>query len=217
MNGRISKKRTTRGLPIPAPYLAVDAISNSNISLDGWGGFQVFKSKIPKQLLIGFLILAAASALATQVKLVNFNSGAVQTGSGNEVAQVTVGVPIGGVTGAAPGQSGARLGFWHGRAQYRSVSPVPDEVPTLGNRLFGNYPNPFNPSTEISYALAREAQVRIDLYDLRGRKVDTLFEGIMPAGTHSFTYQPLNLSSGAYVILMQSGSFRATQRIMLLK
>ena len=181
------------------------------------GGFEVFKSKIPNQLLIGFLLLVAASALATQVKLVNFNSGAVQTGSGSEVAKVTVGVPIGGKTGATPGQSGVMLGFWHGRAEYRRVSPVPDDVPALGNRLFGNYPNPFNPSTEISYALAREAVVRIDLYDLRGRKVDTLFDGVMPAGTHSFTYQPVNLSSGAYVILMRTGSFRATQRIMLLK
>ena len=90
-------------------------------------------------------------------------------------------------------------------------------TPHIPNQLLQNFPNPFNPSTQISFTLAEKSEVKVDLYDLRGRKVETLFEGVAPKGATSFMFQPRNLGSGAYVILMRAGTFRSTQRIMLLK
>ena len=49
-----------------------------------------------------------------------------------------------------------------------------DEIPVVRNHLFRNYPNPFNPSTRISFTLENEAKVRVEVYDLKGRRVDTL-------------------------------------------
>ena len=69
----------------------------------------------------------------------------------------------------------------------------------------------------IGFTLAKDSRVRVELYDLKGRKVDTLIDEAMPAGVHRFTYQPEGLASGAYVILMRAGSFRASQRMMLVK
>jgi len=128
-----------------------------------------------------------------------------------------LGEPLLGKNNPAPGQSVAVFGFWEMWAQSRDVSEVGEEIPQSPNQLLRNIPNPFNPRTRISFTLAEKSEVKVDLYDLRGRKVETLFEGVAPKGATSFMFQPRNLGSGAYVILMRAGTFRSTQRIMLLK
>lgn len=81
-----------------------------------------------------------------------------------------------------------------------------DENPLIPQnlRLDQNYPNPFNPSTVISYALPKEAEISIVLYDMLGRKVATIFEGIQQAGTYSYQYQPVSLSSGIYIYQLKT-------------
>lgn len=167
--------------------------------------------------LLTLLLLACASARATEVRLFTISGGGGRTDGATQRALLTVGQNAIGKVGPGSGTTGTGLGFWEIVGHPYVVSGVGDETPVVRTRLRDNYPNPFNPSTRIGFDLVAPAAVRIELYDLRGHRVDTLLDAVKPAGSHSLTYQPDGLASGAYVVLMRAGSFRATQRIMLVK
>lgn len=77
-------------------------------------------------------------------------------------------------------------GFWPATRK-QTVSSVEDVVPRA-HHLGQVYPNPFNPSTTISYAVAREGRVRIEIFDLRGQKIATLLDEVTPAGWYTVTW-----------------------------
>lgn len=97
-----------------------------------------------------------------------------------------------------------------------SVSEIPDKMPT-GFNLYANYPNPFNPGTEIRYDVATTAHVRINVYDISGRHIATLIDGTNAPGHHSVTFDATDLASGLYLCRMEAGDYAQTQRMMLLK
>lgn len=80
-----------------------------------------------------------------------------------------------------------------------------------------NYPNPFNPRTQIDFGLPIEEQVRIDVYDILGRRVSTLTNQVYAAGNHTVEFNGSSFASGIYIIHMRSGSFNATRKMTLLK
>ena len=77
-----------------------------------------------------------------------------------------------------------------------------------------NYPNPFNPSTTISYALPEEADVRLAVFDVSGRRLRTLVDRAQPAGMYEVHFDAGHLPSGLYVYRLEAGAF-ASSRIML--
>ena len=80
------------------------------------------------------------------------------------------------------------------------------------------YPNPFNPTTTVTYGLPSAAEVRITATDLLGRQVATLVSGDMKAaGYHTVQFNADGLASGTYLIRMEAGDFVATQQVVLLK
>ncbi|MBU2652429.1 MAG: right-handed parallel beta-helix repeat-containing protein [Bacteroidetes bacterium] len=88
--------------------------------------------------------------------------------------------------------------------------------------LSQNYPNPFNPVTTIEYSLPQRSNVRIEIFNLLGRKVRTLVEREESAGTYSITWdgestngQPV--STGVYFYRFQAGDYVATKKMLLLK
>lgn len=83
--------------------------------------------------------------------------------------------------------------------------------------LLHNYPNPFNPSTSISFDVPRQAHVRVTVYNLVGQEVAVLVDGVLPQGQHSVRWQPENASSGIYFVRLQAGEFRATRKTVLLR
>jgi hypothetical protein len=88
--------------------------------------------------------------------------------------------------------------------------------------LLGNYPNPFNPSTTIRFALNAEARVSLKVYNVLGQEVATLVDGIRSAGEHSVTWNGRNgtgtpLSSGVYMYVLRSGDNVQTQTMLLAK
>jgi photosystem II stability/assembly factor-like uncharacterized protein len=92
--------------------------------------------------------------------------------------------------------------------------------PKISNRnfiLFQNYPNPFNPTTTINYSVPKASFVRIKVYDLLGREVETLVNGEKPAGNYSVQFNGSNLASGIYFYRMQAGDFVQTKKTILLK
>jgi hypothetical protein len=180
----------------------------------------VKKNKIPIRCLLGLLLvttMVTAPSGATEVRLLTIGSGSGQAGNGVNQVRLTLSPGVAGNTDPSPNESGVILGVWEILHWQFFVSPVGDELPSFTDQLLGNYPNPFNPSTQISFSLEQEAKVLIEVYDVKGRRVGTLLEETMPAGAHSFTYEPRELASGVYIVLMRAGTFRAAERILLLK
>lgn len=83
--------------------------------------------------------------------------------------------------------------------------------------LSQNYPNPFNAMTTIRYDLPEQSDVRIEIYDIMGRKIKTLVSGITPAGSHSVTWDSDDIPSGIYFYTITAGEYRDSNSCVLLK
>ncbi|HWR83846.1 MAG TPA: kelch repeat-containing protein [Candidatus Deferrimicrobium sp.] len=83
--------------------------------------------------------------------------------------------------------------------------------------LNDNYPNPFNPATEISFSLPTASRVTLEVYNITGQKVATLVDRFMEAGVHSVTWDGSNAASGVYLYRMQTGDYVATRKMLLVK
>jgi hypothetical protein len=80
-----------------------------------------------------------------------------------------------------------------------------------------NFPNPFNPSTTIRYALPKDVSIKLAVYDMLGREVARLFEGQMSAGYHEVVFDASNLASGVYVCRLQAEDLVLTKKLSVLK
>lgn len=83
--------------------------------------------------------------------------------------------------------------------------------------LHQNFPNPFNPSTTISYSTKEFGNVTLKVFDLLGREVVKLVDAEMPAGLHSVNFSSENLSSGIYYYTLTAGSYTSSKKMILLK
>jgi len=89
---------------------------------------------------------------------------------------------------------------------------VPEEF-----ALSQNCPNPFNPATEIRLAIPITSNVKLEIFNIMGQKVKTLFSGQLEAGRHTFTWDGKNSASGIYFCRMQADNFSASRKMVLLK
>ncbi|UCC45311.1 MAG: T9SS type A sorting domain-containing protein [Candidatus Zixiibacteriota bacterium] len=83
--------------------------------------------------------------------------------------------------------------------------------------LTGNFPNPFNPSTNICFSLPEASQVTLEVFNILGRKVTTLIDRSMDAGHHSVEWNGHNIASGVYFYRLTVGEFIETKKMVLLK
>ena len=113
---------------------------------------------------------------------------------------------------------------------HEAVWNVGESTVTLGNemtdiysyKLSGNYPNPFNPSTQINYGVEFAGDVSIVVYDMMGREVKTLVSQYATPGNYSVVWdsknnQGLDVSAGIYMYKMVSGDFVKVNKMMLVK
>ena len=100
--------------------------------------------------------------------------------------------------------------------QMVNIDDIVSNLPKYFN-LSQNYPNPFNASTVLSYDLPKRSAVAIDIYDILGRKVARLFEGVSPAGSHSVIWHADSFSSGVYFYKIQAEDYLETKKMVLLK
>ncbi len=83
--------------------------------------------------------------------------------------------------------------------------------------LYSNYPNPFNPSTKIRYAIANTAFTTLKVYSILGQEIATLINEEKSPGVYEVNFDGLNLTSGTYIYKLQAGDFSMTRKMLLLK
>ena len=83
--------------------------------------------------------------------------------------------------------------------------------------LYSNYPNPFNPSTKIRYAISKTAFTTLKVYSILGQEIATLINEEKAPGVYEVNFDGLKLSSGTYVYKLQAGNFIETKKMILLK
>lgn len=98
-----------------------------------------------------------------------------------------------------------------------SIGPSPRSALPTSTRLLGNYPNPFNPTTTISFDLSAPAQVTLRVFDILGRSVITLVDRPMTAGIHSAVFDGSSLASGVYLVRLQAGASKLSSKMVLMK
>ncbi len=81
-------------------------------------------------------------------------------------------------------------------------------------QLSSNYPNPFNPSTMLVFYVPESEFVSLKIYDITGREIETLIEGIVPAGEHKLQWSAEGLASGVYLCRMQAKNFSETIKMI---
>lgn len=123
------------------------------------------------------------------------------------------------VAGGAPTLLGGYQYNFHAFGREVLIDDLPEAVDRPRSAQLGHaVPNPFNPSTTVTFQLDRPAQVRLTLYDLQGRQVSTLLDGRRPAGSHPVRVDGSALASGLYLLdLRVDGQPAGTEKLLLVK
>jgi hypothetical protein len=106
-------------------------------------------------------------------------------------------------------------------AYYFNQSSVIITNPTQGTPsefvLLPNYPNPFNPKTRLTFSIPIVSQVRLVIFDITGRQVDTIMERWLPAGTYQTIWDAGGFPSGTYYARFTADDFHQTRKLLLIK
>ncbi len=100
----------------------------------------------------------------------------------------------------------------HIRTSIQQSEALPSEI-WLGS----NYPNPFNPTTTIEFGLTRQSDAQLHVYDLLGRRVATLIDGVLQAANYTVNFDASHLSSGVYIYQLQTPDLTVTKQMTLVK
>jgi hypothetical protein len=85
-------------------------------------------------------------------------------------------------------------------------------------KIFGNYPNPFNPSTKVQFAVPENGNVSLRVYNVIGQEVATLFNGAAEAGNlYTANFDGSHMASGLYFSVLEYGNQRVTNKMMMTK
>jgi hypothetical protein len=104
-----------------------------------------------------------------------------------------------------------------GNVLYRTAGEdQPDATPQIF-ALYPNYPNPFNPSTVISFALPKDAHVTLAIFNVIGQRVSTLVDERVEAGRYQISWDASGLPSGVYYYQLKAEGFVRTNKMILAK
>jgi hypothetical protein len=106
---------------------------------------------------------------------------------------------------------------WDSSGFASAVPPSSESASVKSLELGAPFPNPFNSQTWISYSLPRAASIRLSIYDLLGREVAVLNEGLLDAGSHRVVWNAKAQASGVYFVCLRHGNDVQTQKVLLLK
>lgn len=128
-------------------------------------------------------------------------------------------IPAGAITMTAivGGFNGTPQLIARSTADLGAATPNENEGLPIKFELEQNYPNPFNPSTVIRYSLESSVRVKLEVFDIIGRKVATLVDGVQPVGQYNVNFDAAGLSSGTYIYRIDAGEFSSIKKMMLIK
>jgi hypothetical protein len=147
----------------------------------------------------------------------SLDCGSATTSAGNNYSlRSTIGQAE---SGATAGGAYSMLGGW----SLPTDAPAPDVTEGAGPlvfRLHGNSPNPFTTATAIAFSLPREADVRLHIYDLAGRRVRDILERKLAPGRHQVIWDGRDESGrraahGIYLLRLEAGELRAHRKLAL--
>jgi hypothetical protein len=104
-------------------------------------------------------------------------------------------------------------------ADQSQVTEVKENTNTIVNNftLEQNFPNPFNPSTKITFTLNNSSNVKLNIYNAVGQLITTLVNSNLEAGSHSVKFDATSLSSGTYFYQLEAKGISLVKRMVLLK
>jgi hypothetical protein len=103
-----------------------------------------------------------------------------------------------------------------------STDEIPEDNIIMVTRLHGNYPNPFNPDTRISFSLAEDSEVSVTIYNIKGQQVRSLVSDYLSRGDHTINWNGTDdrgrdVGTGMYFYRLQTNDYEKTRKMMLLK
>ena len=96
------------------------------------------------------------------------------------------------------------------------IVSVNENIPSK-YKLYNNYPNPFNPVTNIRFDIPKQSNVNLTVYDLTGREVLRFYEKDLSAGSYKYSLNLGNMNSGVYFVRIDAGEFNSVIKIVLIK
>ncbi len=156
--------------------------------------------------------------LSSQYKINAWITGSGGGISSNDQYRVisTLGQPL---TGLQQNESFIlQSGFWYAASSsiVTSIQQREDYLP-LQFHLEQNFPNPFNPVTQIRFSIPEENDVTLTIYDILGRMVSVLINDVLQPGEYTVSFEAGKLPSGVYIYRLQSGLQVSQKRMILLK
>ena len=124
-----------------------------------------------------------------------------------------IGQPVIGTTSNSAFEANIGICFLSGDSE---VSAIEDILPQKFE-LEHNYPNPFNPSTTITFALPRAQHVTIKVFDIMGREIAELVNNNVKAGVHKLNFDGGRLASGQYFYKIETKGFSKIRKMLLVK
>jgi hypothetical protein len=105
---------------------------------------------------------------------------------------------------------------FNGEYEYSKIIEILMEAP-VQYALLQNHPNPFNPSTIITFSVPARTEVSLKIFDILGNEITTLLREELNAGKHEVEFNAVNLANGVYFYEMKTSSFRAVKKLVLMK
>ena len=106
--------------------------------------------------------------------------------------------------------------------EYEETS-ADDDIMVVSNKLIGNYPNPFNPTTTISFSITQASPfVTLEIFNIKGQKIKTLVNDKLDEGLHHVVWNGKDdvnkpVASGIYFYKLQTGKYTAVKKMVLMK
>ncbi len=229
------------GIPEDAFFVPLTSINSSTIGAGGvisnpenlvrwashlFGGDIISNNSLNKMLTFRPASISGANGYGLGTMRYQFSAGRNGYGHGGNIfgySTVVIYDPVDSVSIAlminrdiSAGSLGVSFMNWVLQYTTSSVTSDTDIIPERFT-LLQNYPNPFNPETKIEFHLSKNENVTLSVFNILGQEVEILFDGLLPAGVHTFNWNAKDLSGGIYFYKLSSAKYSDIRKMMLVK